>query len=203
MSKRGTMDLEHARTKASRTDDDTPLDTMYARELKAWEAVQTRCATAMDAPFEGMIAEVDAEASYRAHRARLEREGYRFGTYSTHRSLFEKLDDLVFRLTPVSHMARTVFDEVKSLLEQINKGSTPKRGSFSLLVMMNPQYVPPLSDLVHLLTHPKATAEDLDLFWELTDRVWCFAHPIYRYHSGHLDETCDAITKRLAEVTAA
>lgn len=186
--------------KKARHDDDDPLDDYHGKNVAEWEAVQTCYSEAMSLTFSGMITEVDAATSFRAHRKSLEDQGYKFGTYNTDRSLFEKMDRIVLQDTPDALMGREVFRQARSILRQINEGSKPQRNAFSMLVMMNTEYVTPTADLLHLLTHPKATAEDLDLFWELTDRLWCFAHPIFRLHSGYLDETCRKITRRLAEV---
>lgn len=185
--------------KKARHDAD-PMDDYHNKNVAEWEAVQTCYSDAMDISFSGMISEVDAATSFRAHKKSLEDKGYKFGTYNTDRSLFEKLDRLAFKDTPDAFMGREVFDQARSILRQINEGSRPKRNSFSMLVMMSTEYVRPTADLLHLLTHPKATTEDLNLFWELTDRLWCFAHPILELHSGYLDETCHRITRRLAEV---
>lgn len=100
-------------------------------------------------------------------------------------------------------MGRKVFDQARSILQQINEGSKPKKDFLCILVMMSTEYVTPTANLLHLLTHPKATTEDLDLFWELTDRLWCEApHPIFKLHSGYLDQTCRKITRRCEEVKA-
>ena len=173
----------------------TECDWNHAKNVAAWESVQSHASTAMEAPYSGMIRDVDAAASFRAHKQRLEEEGYAFGTYNTDRSLFEKLDRLVF--ASASDMGRSVFNEAKSMLDQINRGSKPQRNTFSMLVMMDTKYVTPIANLVLLLTHSFATSDDLELFWQVTDRLWCFAHPVYRLHSGHLDATCAKITRRL------
>lgn len=187
--------------KARRDDDDAdPMDDYHRKNVAEWEAVQTCYSDAMRLPFSGMISEVDAAKSFRAHKKSLEDKGYKFGTYNTDRSLFEKLDRLAFKDTLDAFMGREVFDQARGILRQINEGSKPQKNSFSMLVMMSTEYVRPTADLLHLLTHPKATTEDLNLFWELTDRLWCFAHPIFQLHSGYLDQTCHKITRRLAEV---
>jgi hypothetical protein len=188
--------------KKARYDDagDDPLDEYHMKNVAEWEAVQTCYSDAMDLSFSGMISEVDAATSFRAHKKSLEDKGYKFGTYNTDRSLFEKLDRMVLHDTPDIFMGREVFDQARSILRQINKGSKPEKNSFSMLVMMSTEYVTPTADLLHLLTHPKATVQDLDLFWELTDRLWCFAHPVFELHSGYLDATCSKITRRLTEV---
>ena len=184
-----------------RPHEDDPLESYHRKRLVEWNAVESTFFTAMSVPFGGMISEVDAARSLRAHRDTLVSKGYAFGTYHTDRSLFEKLNRLVFATVPDAHMGRAVFHEVKSILRQIHAGSKPERNSFSMLVMMDATYVPPLADLVRLLSHPDATPTDLDLFWELTDRLWCFAHPVYtELHSGYLDETCAKIRDRWAEV---
>jgi hypothetical protein len=185
-------------SKASRTSED---DDHHENNVAKWESVQEHVRLAEDTPYAGMISTVDVEKSYQEHKQRLQDEGYAFGTYNTDRSLFEKLDRLVFQRVPVDHMGRTVFSAAKSILTQIKEGSKPKRNSFSMLVMMSTEYVVPMANMVHLLAHPSASLDDLDLFWELTDRIWCFAHPVYHLHSGYLDETCDRITKRLRDVT--
>lgn len=176
-------------------------DDPHTHNVAEWESVQEHVRLAEDAPFAGMISTVDVEKSYQEHKKCLQDAGYAFGTYNTDRSLFEKLDRLVFQRVPVDHMGRTVFSEAKNILTQINRGSKPTRNSFSMLVMMSTEYVVPMANMVHLLAHPSASSDDIHLFWELTDRLWCFAHPIYRLHSGYLDETCSKITKRLQEVT--
>ena len=184
-------------SKRSRTDD------YHTKLVSEWEAVQEHVVRADVVDFSGMIATADVDTSYRLHKDALIEAGYAFGTYNTDRSLFEKLDRLVFQRVPADHMGRTVFDEAKNILSQINEGSRPREGSFSMLVMMSTEYIVPVANLVHLLAHPHASPDDLNLFWELTDRLWCFAHPIYRLHSGYLDETCEKITTRLAQLKTA
>lgn len=183
-------------SKASRASEDR-----HEYKVAEWESVQEHVRLAEDIPYAGMISTVDVEKSYQEHRKCLQDTGYAFGTYNTDRSLFEKLDRLVFQRVPVDHMGRTVLSQAKCLLTQINEGSKPKRNSFSMLVMMSTEYIAPMARMVRLLAHPSASIDDLDLFWELTDRVWCFAHPVYSLHSGYLDETCDKITSRLRDVT--
>ena len=177
------------------------LDPYHVKRVAEWEAVQEHVARANGVAFSGMIATANVDRSHTVHKEKLISEGYAFGTYNTDRSLFEKLDRLVFQRVPSDHMGRTVFDEAKNILTQINWGSKPCEGSFSMLVMMSTEYVVPMANMVHLLAHRDASSDDLDLFWELTDRLWCFAHPIYRLHSGYLDATCDKITARLRELT--
>jgi hypothetical protein len=177
-------------------------DVGHANNMAEWESVQEHVSKAMDVKLVGMISHVDVGASYKAHKDGLKQQGYAFGTYKTHRSLFEKLDADVFQGSPYCNMRHTVFHVVKTILQQINAGSKPKKDSFSMLVMMSTEYVTPLSNLIMLLSHESAIREDLDLFWELTDRLWCFAHPVYHLHSGLLDETCDKITARLTELAA-
>jgi hypothetical protein len=199
MSKKRASPSDVSPSKVSRASEDDP----HERTVAEWESVQQHVRRAVDAPYAGMVATVDVEKSYQEHKTRLQGKGYAFGTYKTDRSLFEKLDRLVFQCVPVDHMGRTVLSQAKDILLQINEGSKPKRNSFVMLVMMSTEYIVPVANMVHLLAHPSASSDDLNLFWELTDRLWCFAHPIYRLHSGYLDETCGKITKRLQEVTEA
>ena len=178
----------------------TSLDEDHTQRVTEWEDVQTRYKDAMDVSFSGMISQVDAAKSLKAHKEYLKEKGYKFGMYHTDRSLFEKLDRLVFQDTPNVFMGREIFDQVRGMLKEINEGSRPKKNRFSLLVMMSTKYVTPVADLVHLLVHPNATLKDLELVWELTDRIWCFAHPILDVHSGYLDATCVKITQRLDQL---
>ena len=198
MSKRCLSPSCVSPSKASRASKD---DDPHENKVAAWESVQERVRLATDTPYAGMVSTVDMEKSYQEHKQRLTDKGYAFGEYNTDRSLFEKLGRLVFQRVPAAHMGRTVFSEAKSILTQINEGSKPKRNSFSMLVMMSTEYIVPMANMVHLLAHPSASSDDIGLFWELTDRLWCFAHPIYCLHSGYLDETCGKITRRLKEVT--
>ena len=198
MSKRCVSPSSTQPSKAPRTSEE---DDPHTHNVARWEAVQEHVRLADDTPYAGMISTADVEKSYKEHKQRLQDKGYAFGTYNTDRSLFEKLDRLVFQRVPLDHMGRTVFSEAKGILTQINEGSKPKRNSFSMLVMMSTEYVIPMANMIRLLAHPSASSDDLDLFWDLTDRLWCFAHPIYRLHSGYLDETCSEITRRLHEVT--
>lgn len=186
--------------------DDSLKKVRHREKMAEWEAVQPRVSEAMKVPLAGMISEVDAAASFRAHVDQLEAQGYAFGSYPTgDRSLSEKLKHSLFDATPASWMGFEVLGQAMNILKQVNAKSKPSEEDededVSLWVMFRTQYVSPLVDLVHLLVHPKATLEDLHLFWELTDRLWCVAHPIYPLHSGWLDETCCSITRRLAEVS--
>lgn len=176
------------------------LDEYHMKNVAEWEAVQTCYSDAMNLSFSGMISEVDVASSFRAHRKSLEEQGYKFGKYNTDRSLFERLDRLAFKDIPDALLGREVLYQVKGILRQINEGSRPVKNTFSMLVMMSAEYVTPVACLVHLLTHRNATVDDLELVWELTDRLWCFGHPIFQLHSGYLDETCRKIARRLAEV---
>jgi len=67
---------------------------------------------------------------------------------------------------------------------------------------MDIRYIAPASNMVLLLTHPLSMLSDLELFWELTDRLWCGNHPVYFLDTASLDETCHNIDRRLQEVTA-
>ena len=196
MSKRAITEDETSSSKMAREYNDVDEDERHNVRMVAWESVQNFVDDTMAAMYGGMISTVDAYKSYNEHKLDLQKQGYAFGTYNTDRSLFEKLDRLVFKDNR-STMGSTVFKEAKNILKQINIGSKPKKSSFSMLVMMSTEYITPVANMVLLLSHPSATKEDLDLFWELTDRLWCFAHPVYCLHSGYLDETCDKITKRL------
>ena len=174
----------------------------HEERLREWESLQDRVDAAIESPFEGMISSADVRGSLVSHKLNLQDQGYLFGTYKTDRSLFEKLDRLVFGQVESDNAIRhVVFSEAKHILSEINNGSRPRENSFSILVMMNTKYIPPIVDLVYLLSHPLASPDDLNLFWELTDRLWCFAHPVYSLHSGYLDETCDKISKRLVELS--
>ena len=181
---------------AKRARPDAPPPT--PREV--WDAAQPRVAEACRVRCAGMLAHVDVLASQRAHKAALAAKGYLFGVYATDRSLFEKLDRVVFQDACAADAGARVLAQVQNVLRQVNAGSEPREDSFNLLVMMEPQYLAPLCDLVDLLTHARARADDLDLFWELTDRLWCFGHPVYDLSSELLDETCAKITARLAAV---
>ena len=176
------------------------LDDHYKHKVAEWNLVQDHFRLAMNTSYDGMVSTVDVEKSYQEHKKCLEDEGYAFGTYKHDRSYFERLDRCLFRKIPVDHMGRAVFFEAKHLLTAINNGSKPEKNSFSMLVMMDTKYIVPIANMIHLLTHTSASSDDLDLFWELTDRVWCIAHPIYQLHNGDLDATCNRITKRLCEV---
>ena len=202
MSKRCASPSDISHCKAYRKTEDDDNDTREYNCLSTrWESVQEHVRRAIETSYTGMISTVDVNESYEEHKTLLQDKGYAFGTYDTDRSLFEKLDRLVFQRVPSDHMGRTVLSEAKSILIQINKGSKPKKNSFSMLVMMNIDYIVPMVNMVQLLAHHSASFDDLNLFWELTARLWCFAHPVYRLHSGYLDETCGKITARLCEMT--
>jgi len=175
----------------------------HANKLLQWESVQSQVLMAMKVPFAGMIADADVYESFYAHRSHLELAGYNFGKYAYDRSMFERLDREVFQLTPPEAMGKAVFHEVKSMLEQINQEANPTRGKVIDLVFTQTAYVLPMAKLVHLLTHPLAIADDIDLFWEITDRLWCACHPIYHLHSARLDYTCSKIIKRVSDLESA
>lgn len=193
------MPITRARARADARAVEKKADNDFFDEVTEWESVQKHSCRALDTKYAGMIATVDVDASYREHKQCLRDMGYDFGTYHTDLSLFEKLSRTVFR---DDCTGRDVFSQAKNILSKINKGSKPKRNSLNLLHMMSTKYIVPVANMVLLLAHPSALQDDLNLFWKLTDRLWCFAHPVYNLHSGWLDETCDEITKRLQEVTA-
>lgn len=171
---------------------------VHAKNVAEWESAQSHMSTAMETPYSGMIREVDAAASFRAYKQCLEEQGYAFGTYGTDRTLFEKLDRRVFAETPASQMGIAVFNEAKKILREINTGSKPER---NVIGIMDTDTALTIADLVLLLAHPSANSDDLDLFWEVTDRLWCFAHPVYRLTAEHLDATCAKITQRLKQLS--
>jgi hypothetical protein len=172
-------------------------DDVYANLLSDWESVQPHYNRAIEAQYGGMISKCgsDVNESRIAFKQQLIEEGYKFGTYNTDRTLFERLD----REVPLAH-GPDVFIQLKSILEQINTGAKPKKNRISLLVMDDTQYVKPVADLVLLLSHNSACVDDLTLLWELTDRLWCFGHPVRVSHSGMLYETCEKITSRLSKL---
>lgn len=176
-------------------------DDDYVHEVAKWESVQILVQCALNSQHESTISEDVISKSYNEHKRDLMRKGYAFDTYPIDRSLFERLDRLVFQFIPANHMPRAVITEARGILDEINKGSRPHRHRFSLLAMMSIKYITPAANMVLLLSHPSAGATDIDLLWELTDHLWCFAHPVYTHmHIGHLDETCDKINTRIREV---
>lgn len=193
-------EIEESYQKKLRECDDE-MEESYQKKLREWDAVRKIANDAMGCEIGGILKN-DSKVfqSYTEHKSDLEKRGYKFGTYNTDRSLFERLDRAIFKNTPPFEMGRVVFEEIKSILNEIHRGSKPKKHSFCMLVMMSTEYVSPVAHLMTLLTNDKATTEDLKLFWNLTDRLWCFAHPVYHLHSGWLDETCDEITKRMHAV---
>lgn len=172
----------------------------HADKLLQWEVVQSHVLVAMETPYSGMIATADVHKGFVAHKRHLQQAGYDFGNYAYDRSMFERLDREVLFLTPPEAMGQVVFDEAKSMLKQINQEAKPKRGEIARFVFTKTTYVAPMAKLIHLLAHPLAVADDLDLFWEITDRLWCFGHPIYYLHNARLDYTCNKIIKRLADL---
>jgi len=211
MSKRTASDVCETSNKSARCDDPIPQeernetdvrdDEYHEKNVTEWTNVQSVYNTAMSLDLGGiLLSSADVNKSYERHMEELILHGYRFGTYNTERSLFEVLHLKVFRNALVSEMGKDVFDQVRNILTQINNGSRPKKMSLSCLVMMSTEYITPVANLLTLLTHKDSTVDDLKLLWELTDRLWCFAHPIYEIHSGHLDETCAKITTRMTVV---
>jgi len=197
-------DVPVSRVAQKRERDDPDGDAYFERRLQKWEQVQLHYYRALHQPLAGMLTSgVNIEASYLRHKMKLMTLGYKFDTYKHDRSLFECLDRLAFAYTFSHRWAADVLGELRNMLQQINKGAKPERDTFSMLVMMNPKYVTAVANLILLLTHTKATIYDLDLFWELTDRIWCFAHPVYTsLTSIDLDETCATIAARLDAVTS-
>lgn len=181
---------------ASSADDQYECSDKHVDRLVLWKSLQSHVYRASLTEYGGMISFVNVEESYLEHKRVLKTKGYKFGTYGTDRSLFERMDRLVFQHT-YGDMGRVVLHEAKSILQHINTGAMPERNTFSMLVMHSVEYIRPIVDLISLLTHSRADCSDLNLFWELLDRLWCFAHPIYYLHSGYLDETSQKITTRL------
>ena len=211
MSKRTASDVCETSNKSARCDDPVPQDERnetdvrddeyHEKKVTEWTNVQSVYNTAMALGRGGiLLSSADVYKSYEEHKEELIFHGYKFGTYRTDLSMFEKLDRLVFGNALVSEMGEDVFDQVRNTLTQINNGSKPKKMSLNMLVIMSTEYITPVANLLTLLTHKDSTVDDLKLFWELTDRLWCFAHPIYEIHSGHLDQTCARITTRMIEV---
>lgn len=145
---------------------------------------------------------VDIKESFLEHKRQLIADGYQFDTYHVDRSLFERLDRQLFCYTKPHRWGVEVLQELRNMLTQINTGSKPKRNEFSMLVMMDTAYVTHVANLILLLTNDKATFEDLNLFWQLTDRIWCFGHPTRPYGEYDLNETCEKIATRLEQVTS-
>ena len=197
-------DVPVSRVAHKRERDDPDGDAYFERQVREWEEVQLHFHRALNQPLAGMLTSgVNIEASFLRHKIKLMTDGYKFNTYEHDRSLFERLDRLVFAYTASHRWAFDVLQELRNMLYQINKDSKPERDRFSMLVMMNTKYVTAVANLILLLAHTKATVDDLDLFWELTDRIWCFAHPVYTsLTSIDLDETCAKIAARLEEVTS-
>lgn len=182
--------------------DEERREQMHAKEVDAWKEKQEEVTNAMNTTLTGMISEADVYGSYLSHCNKLSSLGYTFGEYEVNRSLFEEMHHQVFECIPIDHIARETLMQAKCLLQDVYHRSMPRRGRLvSRLVMDDIKYITPLSNMILLLTHTSATCEDLDLFWELTDRAWCFGHPIYDIDVRDFDDTCAKITKRLRAVS--
>jgi hypothetical protein len=95
------------------------------------------------------------------------------------------------------NLSGTVLFKLKGLLRGVNDGSKPEENVISMLVMMSPEYIKPIADLIHIVQDTYSTDEDLDLVWELFEIIWCFGHPVYKTHTSRdLDILCEHITKR-------
>ena len=166
----------------------------YHSENAREEAVQDDVARATPSLLR-MIA-TDADNSHTVHTRDSSRRDTPSGR-TTPTGPFEN-STVLCSSVPSDHMGRTVCG--KEHPDEHQRGPAP-RGSFSMLVMMSTEYIVPVASLVHLLAHLSATGR-LNLFWELTDRLWCCAS-IYHLHSGYLDETCEKYHDALAPARTA
>ena len=178
-------------TKTPRTDDKCALY-IFAEQSSEWFSMQKLVRRALSITDVGSVSKEAVQTSMMRHKEDLEKIGYMLGTYYTDLSLFEKIYFQYER-----NGSFDAFRCSQSILRQVNEGSKP--GSFSMLVFMEPKYLRPLANMAFIISHDQNRLEDFELFWELTDRLWCFGHPL-KYHSDHLDETCSKINQRALDL---
>ena len=86
--------------------------------------------------------------------------------------------------------------KIQSLLPSYRHGPT---NSLSCATLSAP--IKPVADMICLVQSTYSAVEDLDLVWELLERIWCFGHPVFRYQTSQdLDILCERISKRKIEV---
>ena len=133
----------------------------------------------------------------------MKEKGYEYYAQPHDRSLFEKFMRERFHpaIDAGENIASVVLRQLRGCLEQINTGSKPKKNCFSILVMMDTKYIKPVADMICLVQSTYSAVEDLDLVWELLERIWCFGHPVFRDQTSQdLDLLCERISKRKMEV---
>jgi hypothetical protein len=181
-------------------------DTVFAAKLQAWTDQQSIVRDMLRPlpALSGIISlPVVVEKSLLAHKEDMMKKGYKYYEKSFDRSLFEKFMREGFEpaIDAGENIASVVFKKLRGCLEQVNIGSKPVKNSISILVMMDTKYIKPIADMIYLLLSTYSTVEDLDLVWELLERVWCFGHPVFRYQTKQdLDLVCERISKRKIEV---
>jgi len=90
-----------------------------------------------------------------------------------------------------------VLHQIVYLLDEIYKGSKPKKFTFNGLPFVRPQYVQPVADMISILLSRYSAVKDLDLLWKFLETIWCLK-PMQTVKD--LDNVCLEISKRKKEV---
>lgn len=177
------------------------------REFKEWKLIQPVITKTLgkfgvtNPPSTGVIScpGVVIE-SFMGHMKEMEKKGYHYlGPHdrSYERSLFEKL---VRNFKVDVKLADNVFHFLNGLVRQMNISSEPKANSCHGMVMMKTKYVVHVIHMQYILVNKLSDTTDLELLWDLMEKLWVAEHPIWKLTSADLDEVCIKILKRSVEL---
>lgn len=203
------VEQEGEQEKAKQCPVEAERDARFVAKLEEWTKLQpvVRDALRVVAVPAGIISlPLVVKNSLLAHKGDMEKQGYKYYEKAYDLSCFELC--MRERFDPAmdagENIANVVLDQLHAVLSNINDGSKPVKNRFSMLVMMDTKYIKPVADMIGLVQSPYSVVEDLDLVWELLERIWCFGHPVFRHQtSRNLDFVCQKITERKREVDEA
>ena len=128
-------------------------------------------------------------------------DGFIYNEAPCHRSFMEVV--YIEKLRQFSadawHLRAALITQLNGLLEQVIELSEPKPNKSSLVVIANTEHILPVAKLLRVLTHPMSVPADVDMVWDLFEKLWCIGHP-KGYHSGHLLLLEDQINARFDEL---
>ena len=140
------------------------------------------------------------EASLAEHLETASRDGFIYNETPDFRSFMEVVYIEKLRDSDNAwELMHNVITQLNGVLEQVVVASEPKEGKSNLLVIASTEHILPFAKLLRILSHPLSTSSDVDMVWDLFEKLWCLGHP-KGYHSGHLLLLEDEINTRFDDL---
>lgn len=175
----------------------------HERKHAEWEAA---CADPIVAkPFlydQGVLGmPVILQESLATHLDAAAQDGYIYNEAPHYRSFMEVvyIEKLRQHGADAWRLRTAVITQLSGVLQQVVDSSEPKEGKVDLRVIASTEHILPIAKLLRVLTHPVSVPADVDMVWDLFEKLWCIGHP-KGYHSGHLLLLEDQINARFDEL---